>query len=76
MGNAPVLKIGDLVLQKSDAITQFLLEKCDALNDLIPKSRNRRAQVQMHMSAADGTLMAHRYVALCQRSKAYPRTKY
>ena len=44
-GKSPALKLGDLVLQESDAITQYLLEKYDTLNYLLPKSRNRRAQV-------------------------------
>lgn len=59
IGKSPVLKVGDLVLQESGAITQFLLEKHDTLKSLLPKSRNRRAQVQMYIHAAEGTFMAH-----------------
>ena len=56
MGKAPMLKVGDLVLQESGENTQFLVEKLHTLDYLLPKSRNRRASPEVYARC--------RYVAL------------
>ena len=60
-GKAPVLKDGDLVIQESGAIAEYLCEMYDRDHRLIPafnqpKARNK---VREFIHAAEGTLMIH-----------------
>lgn len=74
MGKAPVLVDGELVVQESGAITEYLLDKYDTLNQLLPLSPSSRTKCQTYIHAAEGTFLLHGlvpfYISLASASAA------
>lgn len=74
MGKAPVLVDGDLVVQESGAITEYLLDKYDTLNQLLPLTPSERTKCQTYIHAAEGTFLLHGlvpfYISLASSSAA------
>ncbi|KIX98445.1 uncharacterized protein Z520_05746 [Fonsecaea multimorphosa CBS 102226] len=67
MGKSPVIKDGDLVVQESAAIAEYLCETYDPQGRLLPKERRARAKVREWMAAAEGTFMIHALAILYAR---------
>ncbi|KAL8788609.1 MAG: hypothetical protein Q9195_007204 [Heterodermia aff. obscurata] len=59
MGKAPVLKIEDLVLEESGAITQYLIDEYDTLHYLLPLDPTLKAKTLLYMHAAEATFFVH-----------------
>ncbi|KAK4692972.1 glutathione S-transferase, partial [Lecanoromycetidae sp. Uapishka_2] len=59
LGKAPVLKDGDLILQESGAITEYLCEHYDATHRLLPTDQASRIKVREFIHAAEGAFMVH-----------------
>ena len=60
LGKAPVLTDGELVIQESGAITEYLCENYDPDHRLIPqRPAAQRAKVLEYIHAAEGAFMVH-----------------
>ena len=61
LGKAPTLMDGDLTIQESGAITEYLCEKYDHQHGMIPSVEDMaaRCKVREFMWAAEGTMMMH-----------------
>ncbi|KAJ9614076.1 hypothetical protein H2200_002212 [Cladophialophora chaetospira] len=67
MGKSPVIKDGDIVVQESSAIVEYICETYDTSNHLIPKDPKTRAKVREWIAAAEGTFMLHALAILYAR---------
>ncbi|OQU94663.1 Glutathione S-transferase, domain-containing protein [Cladophialophora immunda] len=77
MGKSPVVTDGDLVVQESAAIAEYLCETYDPQGRLLPKERRARAKVREWMAAAEGTFMIHALAILYARWRLpKPASKY
>ncbi|EXK77036.1 hypothetical protein FOQG_18245 [Fusarium oxysporum f. sp. raphani 54005] len=59
LGNSPTIQDGDLVIQESGAIVEYLCEKYDAVSRLIPHEPRERAKVKQWIGASEGTFLLH-----------------
>ncbi|KIW80140.1 hypothetical protein Z517_06755 [Fonsecaea pedrosoi CBS 271.37] len=69
MGKSPVIRDGDLVVQESAAIVEYLCETYDLQGRLLPPPQERRARAKVRewMAAAEGTFMLHALAILYTR---------
>jgi glutathione S-transferase len=56
---SPTLRDGDLVLQESGAIIEYLCETYDKQQRLLPDDTRERAKVLEWLSASEGTFLMH-----------------
>ena len=56
---SPTIQDGELVLQESGAIIEYLCETYDAENRFLPKDAKQRCAVQEWLSASEGTFLMH-----------------
>jgi glutathione S-transferase len=56
---SPTLRDGDLVLQESGAIIEYLCETYDKQQRLLPGDTRERAKVLEWLSASEGTFLMH-----------------
>ncbi|KAL8817335.1 MAG: hypothetical protein Q9191_008165, partial [Dirinaria sp. TL-2023a] len=60
LGKAPVLRDGDLILQESGAITEYLCENYDPSHQFLPTGPpEERAKVREWIHSAEGIFMTH-----------------
>ncbi|KAF5979039.1 glutathione S-transferase [Fusarium bulbicola] len=57
LGSSPVIKDGDLVIQESGAILEYLIESYDSASRLLPQEAHARASVREWIHASEGTFM-------------------
>ncbi|KAF2814917.1 thioredoxin-like protein [Mytilinidion resinicola] len=69
LGKAPTIQDGDLTIYESGAITEYLCEKYDKENRLIPSSVNEpaRVKVQQWIHASEATFALHGIAVLYAR---------
>ncbi|KAI1625326.1 glutathione S-transferase [Exophiala viscosa] len=67
LGKSPVIKDGNIVIQESAAIAEYICETYDTSCRLLPKEPAARAKVREWMSAAEGTFMIHGLAILYAR---------
>ncbi|KIW99208.1 uncharacterized protein Z519_00871 [Cladophialophora bantiana CBS 173.52] len=67
LGKSPVIRDGDLVVQESAAIAEYVCETYDPRGRLLPHERKARAKVREWMAAAEGTFMIHALAILYAR---------
>ncbi|KAF2501560.1 thioredoxin-like protein [Lophium mytilinum] len=69
LGKAPTIQDGDLTIYESGAITEYLCEKYDKENRLIPSNANEaaRIKVQQWIHASEGTFALHGIALLYAR---------
>ncbi|RBQ69733.1 hypothetical protein FVER14953_07652 [Fusarium verticillioides] len=56
-GSSPVIQDGDLVIQESGAILEYLIESYDSASGLLPREAHARARVREWIQASEGTFM-------------------
>lgn len=59
LGNSPTIQNGDLVIQESGAIVEYLCESYDVVSRLIPHEPHARAKVREWIGASEGTFLLH-----------------
>ncbi|RBA13515.1 hypothetical protein FPRO05_02308 [Fusarium proliferatum] len=57
LGSSPVIQDGDLVIQESGAIVEYLIESYDSASRLLPQEEHARARVREWIQASEGTFM-------------------
>ncbi|CZR46025.1 uncharacterized protein FPRO_11472 [Fusarium proliferatum ET1] len=57
LGSSPVIQDGDLVIQESGAIVEYLIESYDSTSRLLPQEAHARASVREWIQASEGTFM-------------------
>ncbi|KAF5630261.1 GTT1-glutathione S-transferase [Fusarium tjaetaba] len=57
LGTTPVIQDGDLVIQESGAILEYLIESYDSASRLLPQEAHARAKVREWIQASEGTFM-------------------
>ncbi|CCT71989.1 related to GTT1-glutathione S-transferase [Fusarium fujikuroi IMI 58289] len=57
LGSSPVIQDGDLVIQESGAIVEYLIESYDSASRLLPQETYARASVREWIQASEGTFM-------------------
>ncbi|KAF5684311.1 GTT1-glutathione S-transferase [Fusarium circinatum] len=57
LGSSPVIQDGDLVIQESGAILEYLIESYDSTSRLLPQEAHARASVREWIQASEGTFM-------------------
>lgn len=66
---SPTIKDGDLVVQESGAIVEYVCETYDAAGSLLPNDTALRCQTYEWLHAAEGTFMLHALAILYARWK-------
>ncbi|KAF5702984.1 glutathione S-transferase [Fusarium globosum] len=57
LGTSPTIQDGDLVIQESGAILEYLIESYDSESRLLPQQAHARAKVREWIQASEGTFM-------------------
>ncbi|CVK96694.1 related to GTT1-glutathione S-transferase [Fusarium mangiferae] len=57
LGTSPTIQDGDLVIQESGAILEYLIESYDPTSRLLPEEAHARAKVREWIQASEGTFM-------------------
>lgn len=67
---SPTIQDGDLVLQESGAIIEYLCDTYDKENTFLPKEGKERAKILEWLHASEGTFLMH---AIAVREASYCR---
>ncbi len=66
---SPTLKDGDLVIQESAAITEYLCEKYDVLRTFMPSDPTQRLRVREWIAASEGSFLMHGIAIMYARAR-------